>query len=149
MRSRFQSHHGIAIGLMMGLVLTGTLAVAQEDTSLLDKAGVDFSQGHYKSAARNYRKALRKDPTEPTAYLGLSMALRSEGKINESRNILTQLIQLYPKFAPAYYNLGEILESQGDLSGAKTAYQNFVTHSGNQLPKSPEIRIKLRKFDLL
>ncbi len=142
--------------LMVALLLGASLYAAVPEVFAgktaeqhLDKAAFDFSQGNYKSAAKSYRKALKTNPTEPHAYLGLSMALRAEGDLEESLSILKNLIQLYPNFAPAYYNLGEVKEAKGDMAGAKQAYKRYIELQGGKLPPSPEMRIKFRKMGLL
>ncbi len=134
-------------GLVYGIVAQSMAAKTSEQ--YLDEATLDFSQGHYRSAAKSYRKALKVNPTEPHAYLGLSMALKAEGKLGESLAILSNLVELYPNFAPAYYNLGEVKEAQGDMAGAKQAYKHYIELQGGKLPPSPEIRIKFRKMGLL
>lgn len=138
------------------LLLSATLVLmtiaptwAKDAAQYLEEAAHDFGQGKYGSAARNYRKALKLDPRQPHAYLGLSMALKSEGDLDESEAVLRELIQLYPDFAAAHYNLGEVLEAKGDMPGAKSAYADFIRHSGGRLPNQPEIRIKFRKMGLL
>ncbi len=141
---------------LAALMLAGTLVLAavaptwaKDAAQYLEEAAVEFSQGKYNAAARHYRKALKLDPKQPHAYLGLSMALKSEGDLDESEAVVRELIQLYPDFAPAHYNLGEVLEAKGDLAGAKEAYAGFIKASGGRLPNQPEIRIKFRKMGLL
>ncbi|MBK8190974.1 MAG: tetratricopeptide repeat protein [Vampirovibrionales bacterium] len=138
-------------GALLGLALISTSALGAEKqaSSLLNQAAADFSQGKYSSAARHYRAALNENKTDPTVYLGLAMALKSDGRLPEAKGVLEQLIQLYPQYAPAHYNLGETLEAQGNLDAAKASYRRYLELSGGELPPSPEIRIKFRRLGLI
>lgn len=147
----YSSLAALALIAMFGLMLGGhTIAWSEKDaTTLLNQATYEFSQGKYGAAARHYREALRENPSDPAIALGLAMALKADGHLPEAKATLVTLIAQQPGFAPAQYNLGEVLEASGDTAGAKAAYRRFLELSGGQLPPSPEIRIKFRRLGLI
>ncbi len=138
----------LILGLCLYTVPSESWAGKTSD-QYLHEAGFDFSQGNYRSATKKYRKALKINSTEPTAYLGLSVALKAEGHLDESLSILNNLVKLYPNLPAPYYNIGEIKEAQGDLEGAKQAYKRYISLLGGKLPPSPEMHIKFRKMGLI
>lgn len=140
----------LLLAMTGGLVcVTPPSVLAQDDAALIQKAGGYFSQGKYNEASREYRNALKANPSNPYAYLGLGLSLKAQGNLQEAQAVLQKLIAMDPGFAPAYYNLGMIQEARGDVAGARNSYRLFVQYSNGQIPEDPEIRIKLRKMGVM
>ena len=139
------------LGILMALWVAGSvMAVSAKDVDdYLAKAGDQFKQGDYSHAAKLYRKAVKADAKNPYGSLGLAMALKEQRKYSEARDVLQRLIQTNPQFTPAYYNLGLVLEAEGNAAKAKDMYRQYVMHCQGQVPPSPTVRIKLRKLGLL
>ena len=55
------------------------------------------------------------------------MQLAAKGKFEEAQQRLAKATELYPKYAVAWYALGQTQQRQGHSKEARTAYQNAVT----------------------
>jgi predicted Zn-dependent protease len=122
------------------------LAQAEDVQFLMNTAAQKASEGHFRAAEKRYRAVLEQDSTQSQAMFGLAAALKAQGKNPEAITLLENLIAQHPDFQAAYYLLGMIYESQGDLARAKQAYHTYVAVAPTNIPPDPEIRIKLRGF---
>lgn len=139
----------LACVLMAGGLLWTAIpaAMAQEDVqSLMNQAGAAVQRGDFGTAEKQYRKVLRETPNDPNAQMGLATALLANHRRSEARIILEALLSRNPGFQPAYYLLGVIHETEGDLAGAKAAYQSYVSTSPSSVSTDPQVRIKLRQM---
>jgi len=141
---------GLALGLA-GFTAFGLTALAAKDAGTLqDEAATALSKGNFDAAVKSYQKAVKEDPGNAYSRVGLCSALQGAGQWQAALSEANQLIKLHPDFAPVYYNLGEIYEHLGSAEQAKSAYQSYIQKTGtNNLPPSPELRIKFRKLGLL
>ncbi|MEW3568829.1 tetratricopeptide repeat protein, partial [Pseudomonas aeruginosa] len=63
---------------------------------------------------------------QPTAYLGLGMALQEEGRLAEAMERYEAAIQLQPDFAEAYLHIGGVHELLGRMDDAEAAFRNAL-----------------------
>ncbi len=134
------------------LLLTGAClflplpALADEFGALLNQAAAASSRGEFKTAAKQYRKALQHNNRHPQAQLGLATALKAQGRLNEAQVVLEALITQDPNFQPAYYLLGMIYEERGEQERAQQAYHTYAAIAPDKVPNHPEVRVRLRRM---
>lgn len=134
----------LALGLLVGLGMSS--AFAQDVGSLLRSAAHAAAQGDWRDAQRGYQKVLQIDPGNPQAVLGVAAALRGQGNLAQSQAMLEGLVAQHPNFQSAYYLLGLVYEAQGNMAGAKQAFQRYVNIAPGNIPADPQVRIKLRQL---
>lgn len=74
-------------------------------------------------------------------------AMRS-GKTDQAFQMVNTVINNSPDVADAYLALGKAYEAQGDGANARQAYQVYIEKLNSQLPKDPEILLRLRRYGL-
>ena len=70
-----------------------------------------------------YRKAINIKPDYDKAYNNLGIALKKDGHLIESINILEKTIKINPKYFSSYNNLGKIYFEIGNY---KNSINNFL-----------------------
>ncbi len=89
---------------------------------------------------------------QPTAYLGLGMALQEEGRLAEAMERYEAAIQLQPDFAEAYLHIGGVHELLGRMDDAEAAFRNALRlqpdHSLAHARLATLLRDKLPDADL-
>jgi tetratricopeptide (TPR) repeat protein len=88
-------------------------------------------QKRFGEAAPAYRVAYQIDPTSEEAASGLSAALLEAGKPEESEAILSKAVEVSPKGASLWNNLGVTLTRKGDYAGAVQAFRKALDLDGN------------------
>lgn len=79
------------------------------------KLGWNFLvNGQTDAAMAAYRQALNRYPQSAHALLGMGMTLKTLGKINEAKDVITRALELDPQLAPALVHLG-YLYADGQL----------------------------------
>jgi tetratricopeptide (TPR) repeat protein len=81
-----------------------------------------------KSNEKQLRNVLRLFPAS-VAYEGLGRNLFDQGRLNEAKDILNQLLELRPNAAYACYLLGEIARGQHDYAEAKRQARRAISLS--------------------
>ena len=66
-------------------------------------------------AKEAFEEALRLKPTRPTTLNGLGTVLYAEGHIDEAMEKWQAALVADPKFASAYYNIGNAYEGQKNV----------------------------------
>ena len=79
---------------------------------------------NYDGAAVLAGEVARDDPDNPLAYLILGLAHAHRGLTEEASASLHRAVELDPGFAMAWYNLGVVEESRGELTLALEAYNH-------------------------
>ena len=87
----------------------------------LQLADLRFKTGQLEAAAPAYRQRLALLPGDPYARLGLIRIAQQEGRSEEARRQITQLVADQPAFAPAHNLLAEMLAAESDTDGAERA----------------------------
>ncbi|RMH33605.1 MAG: hypothetical protein D6690_11695 [Nitrospirae bacterium] len=83
--------------------------------------------GNYAGAVAAYREALRQNDRLPQAFLGLAVALRFEGKMNEAKSAIQRALALAPGYAAALVHLGywyaDNPSGRGDYATARQLFR--------------------------
>jgi protein O-mannosyl-transferase len=74
--------------------------------------------GRIDEAAREYRRAIEIDDTNPEIESNLAVILAARGQYEEARQHLKRAIEIDPNYPNPYASLGALCLQQGDLSGA-------------------------------
>jgi tetratricopeptide (TPR) repeat protein len=85
---------------------------------LKQKANALMRLARFDEALACYGQALQMNSEQGWALLGQAQALRAQGKTEQARAALEQLVQAQPAYASAYDALLEIAEDQGDAEAA-------------------------------
>jgi len=77
--------------------------------------------------------ALRTPATARKAY-EKGLTAESKGKLGEAQKAYEQAIEIYPKYGPAWYRLGLVLEKQSQSATARDAFLKATTLDNKLLP---------------
>ncbi|ASZ10868.1 tetratricopeptide repeat protein [Chitinophaga pendula] len=114
--------------LMANICFAGTVS-AQEQPSLLSRAETHFALQEYAPAAALYERILRKKNNLPlleklaTSYRGLNL-------YQQAAATYARIIQQPEASVENWLYYGDMLKSQGDYAGAKTAYNTYREKGG-------------------
>ncbi len=81
--------------------------------------------GEDEQAHNNFEQALRLNPNQSNAWLGLGLLAHKRGQLAESINDLSRSLELQPT-AQAYFELGRTLAQAGRIPEALDAYQRAL-----------------------
>lgn len=83
------------------------------------------------------RSAVERREANAVAWSELGVTLRMRGKFHEAADAYRRAIAADPQFAPAYRNLGVLLDLYvGDAEGALEAFERYKVLSGEERPVS-------------
>jgi len=102
-----------------------------------DDARVLADTGHWDDAAAICERILEKDSLNPAARFTLALVLAHRGLADEAVKELHSATDLDGDFALAWYHLGTMLQSAGDLHGARKAFRNVCDLLANIPPDEP------------
>lgn len=113
------------------LLLSAAPQVMPQDPS---RAGWEAIQrGDGEKAAAAFRAVLADYPNDVRALAGAGMAAHLTGRADQAISYLKKATQIDPEFVQAYYMLGQIAYSQGDIDLAIKSYERVVKVApGNQ-----------------
>jgi tetratricopeptide (TPR) repeat protein len=77
----------------------------------------------YDDAEKHYREALRLNPKEARAYLGLGRLYAAQDRADDAALAFRKAIEVKPKLAEAYFNLGMIYAAVGKKEAALEQYR--------------------------
>lgn len=98
---------------------------------VLNLMGLVFlGMGQWPQAEALFEEACQVDPSSRNARLNLARA-HYEAGCARSRDVLSKLVQAAPEMAPAWFNLGIVLEAQGELESAHEAFCKAVALEPN------------------
>ena len=87
--------------------------------------------GRSEEAEKAYREALRLDPSNAGARVNLANAYAERGAVPQALGLLRTALTDDPDLPEAHYAMARLLESGGDLAGARRHYTAFLeTGSG-------------------
>lgn len=81
-------------------------------------AATDSTPPRYSDAEKYYQDALKLNPKEARAYLGLGRLYAAQNRVDESIISFKKAIEIKPKLAEAYFNLGMIYAAIGKKDAA-------------------------------
>ena len=104
-------------------------------------------QGRNTEATAAFRSALAIDPMHQGAKVGLAQQYLTSGSPALARGLLEEVLVASPGLAEAHYALGQVLEQQGDRSGAIREFQSFIRLAPARLAEHVE-RVRRHVDDL-
>ena len=94
------------------------------DRALRDgNEATDATPPRYDDAEKFYHEALKLNPKEARAYLGLGRLYAAQNRADDSAAAFKSAIELKPKLAEAYFNLGMIYVATGKKDAALEQYR--------------------------
>jgi len=102
-----------------------------------DVARILADTGHWDDAAAVCERILERDSLNPTAHFTLALVLAHRGLADEAVKQLRSAIYVDNDFALAWYHLGAMLQSAGDLHGARKAFLNVCELLNDLQPDTP------------
>lgn len=72
------------------------------------------------------QQMLEKQPDDTFLLYGLALEWKKSGDHKQALEGLDRVIQLDPGYCYAYYQKGLVLEDQGELNAARTAYEQGI-----------------------
>src|SRR5262245_8890310 len=88
--------------------------------------------GAVEEAAADFARALQSDGSQPLALLGAGTVAHIRGNEADARLQLTRALHEQPSLTAASLLLGQILYSQGDLSGAIDVYERAAARDAGE-----------------
>lgn len=82
-------------------------------------ADLQFKSGQLADAEHNYQKRLSLLPNDPYATLGLVRIALQQGRRDQARTLVEQLVKTAPDFSPGHNLYAEMLTAAGDDDSAK------------------------------
>lgn len=114
--------------MMTGICFSGTVS-AQEQPSLLSRAETHFARQEYAPAAALYERVLRKKNSLPLLEK-LATSYRGINQYQQAAAAYARVLQQPEASADNWLYYGDMLKSQGDYNGAKTAYNTYREKGG-------------------
>ncbi len=90
------------------------------------QASLKLTSGDITEAVTFYKLATQNKKDFFEAYLGLSIAYRELKEYEKARQAISEVLKIKPDYYQVYYNLGLILENQGEYVEAIEAYDYFL-----------------------
>lgn len=99
-----------------------------------------YARGNHARAEADFRRALEKDPLEPTAKRGLALALIQRGKLDEGKELMGKYLATLPKkespwgsTSDALSQYGWTLYALGDFAAAQKVFRQLAElHAGEK-----------------
>lgn len=118
----FQGRHDNAIKLLREVVNKNPLnGFAYSGLGFVYQDKKNFS-----AAEAEFRKAIKVDRNDPTAWDSLGTVLYDQRRLDEAIAAYRKAVEIDPKFAQAYSNLGVALADQQKLDEAIAAYRKAI-----------------------
>lgn len=126
------------------------LQAAPDNAAVLDQyTGFLVFRGELAKAVTLTEQFLTRNPKDSRAHLVLSGVQLRARNFKVARAEAEQAIQLAPKSIPAYLELGQVLDTQGDTAGALQAYQNALAVDPNDAALLTQVgNIYMKQGDL-
>ena len=122
--ARAETEHGSSTGALSAYSNVLKLLPYSAD-AMLGLGELSLRTGDAKAAQRLYRRAVDEIPLDPRAHFGLGFALTQLGATNSAELAYRKTVALDPDFAPAQYNLGNLLVPS-DPVAAESAYREAL-----------------------
>jgi len=102
-------------------------ALARSESKILSNlASAEREQGDLTTARSTFEEALRLNPGNVYALLGLGIVAGQQGNTAEAEQFYRKAILAAPDFAPAHLNLGALLVGMGRLEPGVAAYRTAL-----------------------
>ncbi len=104
------------------------------DPSLLYLLGNAYRQTHNLSSAESsFQQALQREPDSQRLRRAYAEALMQDGKMQEARNQLEQILKVSPQDGDTYLRLGQLDREMGRFDDARRDFQQAASLSPNNL----------------
>jgi Tfp pilus assembly protein PilF len=111
---------------------------AHPPQSVIGRRAVDYDEGNEAEARQEFARSLQFDPENNDTRYYLAMLDEREGKFEEARKGVEEVVKSDPNHAGAQQELGVIRLRQGDVVGARTFPRNCseptARYAANKLP---------------
>jgi cytochrome c-type biogenesis protein CcmH/NrfG len=112
----------VSAGLICLLSVSRFWNVAREGQAsqyLINEAALDMGAGEYGKAIEAYTEAIQADPHNSRAYFYLGKAYATQGRIEESKDMMGRAVRITPSYEPyAFVSIGAALANQGRFEEA-------------------------------
>lgn len=98
--------------LFLALLLSPSLAPAQDVKALVQKGMEDSQAGRYDQALKDFNDALKLKPKDPALITYRGVVYYAKGQNDLAMKDFNQALEIDPKFGKAYYQRGMIYENQ-------------------------------------
>lgn len=113
--------------------------VPDETDKKISAANRALEQGEGETAEKIYREVLQEDANNISALFGLVVYNQAAGKLDDSKKLLDQIIDLSPEFVEAYSVYGNILYAQQKWPEAIAKYDRALELN----PSQPDTLVSL------
>ena len=124
----------IALRIKRGDILPVDKPVEYESIRLHKEANVFVQEGDFERAKKIFGEALKKNPMNVDAIVGLGYVLSKLGLLDEAFDALMLANDLTGGDPGAYYMLGELLQMKNDPQNAVRFFANAVEMNPNYVP---------------
>lgn len=115
--------------------------------SVLARRGLEAAQGGAAGeAARLFREALERDPSDAETWNNLGVVLARRGETAEAAEAFVRALALQPAHADSHRNLAVVLDRRGRLAEAITHYRAFLAHGGASHPDRAGVERRLAEL---
>ncbi|HEY9680679.1 MAG TPA: tetratricopeptide repeat protein [Drouetiella sp.] len=98
----------------------------QDWDKVLKKGNDEYKLGNTEKAIAFFQEKCKKYPLSGACHTALGRSLKRLGKFSEGKEELRKATDLEPSYAPGWYELGVMLESDKDYRGAVAAFEKFL-----------------------
>ena len=116
----------------------------------MSAAAIEENFEKWDNANRLYLRACEISPEAPTAYQGLLMMARRQGRLADQKLILEKLLTIEPKNIMHYTNLASVAVQMNDLALARSTLENAVVADPQGIlaqAASAKLFLNLREYE--
>ncbi len=99
--------------------------------ALNNKGLVYMTKKNWQKAEDVFLQSIAMDVNQPESYTNLAILYKKMNRTDDSFGMLNQVLAIYPRYAPAFYYLGQNYEERGLLLQARINYEQFLRFSKN------------------
>lgn len=124
-------------------------AAPNEPANLLDQANEAFAARKFPEAAALYEDALRAEPKNTSALVGLGFARQREGKFPEAEAALKKCLAIEPDNEPAAFHLGVTYFKQQRWNDAMGSFEKSLSKNSQNASARHYLGIVATKLSLM
>lgn len=126
----------VSLGVLASMLITlfGPAPYSQAKSppdfeKLLAKGNYELQIGNTEKAISIFKEKTKKYPQSGACHTALGKALKRLGKTSEAKAEFKQATEAEPTYAPGFYELGVVLESDREYQAAAEAFEKYVALS--------------------
>lgn len=128
---------------------TTAAAAPNEPANLLDQANEAFAARKFPEAAALYEDALRAEPKNTSALVGLGFARQREGRFPEAEAALKKCLAIEPDNEPAAFHLGVTYFKQQHWKDAMVSFEKSLAKNSQNASARHYLGIVATKLSLM